>query len=557
MIAIAPSRVALIHYTLSDDDGEVIESSRGGDPMAYLHGAGELVPGLERALEGCEAGDRIEVVVPPEEGYGVRSGRPPQPVSRDTFEGVEPQPGMPLVIENDDGRRLQLWVSSVSDDSVMLTPDHPLAGVTLHFHVDVMEVREATEIEVEQGHAQSGDGRTPELPAMPTARMGLAELSGTILEQRYELGRILGAGGMGAVFEARHLRLDRIVAIKVLRPVFADKQEAIRRFLREAQAASKIRHRNVVELLDYGETAGGLVYSVMEYLVGQDLQQLLRVQPDQRLPWSQACGLLVQIANGLKAAHGCGVIHRDVKPANCFLTTEDGEPVVKLVDFGIAKLVDVEQTQQLTGAAQVLGTPSYIAPELARDNLPASPRSDVYSFGVLAYRMLTGRLPFVGDTVVAVLMAGCFNPVPSMRALVPDLPAEVEDFVLELLAKHPDDRPQDMLTVRRRLLELSQTTMGPEAISLRVSGPISLDSGSGDSLTRLRTTARSTERRSSGSHPSLARRLEVRAAPVVERSRSVRESGTGRTTRELVAARSGVRPADPPRPRGWPWVGVG
>ena len=307
----------------------------------------------------------------------------------------------------------------------------------------------------------------------------LAGLSGTVLEQRYELGRVLGSGGMGAVFEARHLRLDRPVAIKVLRPAYAAESEYIERFLREAKAASKIRHRNVVEILDYGEAAGGLVYSVMEFLVGQDLQQLLQAQPQGRLSWARAYGLLVQIASGLKAAHGQGVIHRDIKPANCFLTDEDGEPVVKLVDFGIARLEGSERGHTLTGTAQVLGTPSYIAPELVRTPQPASPQSDVYALGVLAYRMLAGGVPFVADTVFELLRVACFEPVPSLRARVPEVPVEVEGLVLQMLAKEPERRPADMLAVRQRLVALGRRTLGVQAVEIPGSSalPLSVDDG--------------------------------------------------------------------------------
>lgn len=309
----------------------------------------------------------------------------------------------------------------------------------------------------------------------PGTHPALAELSGTVLESRYQLGRILGAGGMGAVFEATHLRLDRLVAIKVLRPVFVGHDEFIKRFLREAKAASKIRHRNVVEILDFGEASGSLVYSVMEFLEGQDLEDLLRAQPDNRLPWSQTCNLLVQVASGLKAAHACGVIHRDIKPANCFLTHEDDEPVVKLVDFGIAKVEEADQSQQLTGTSQVLGTPNYIAPELVRTKRPASAQSDIYSLGVLAYRMLTGRLPFLGETVFEVLRRSCFDPVPPLRERAPDLPRAVETFVLTLLEKDPSNRPPDMLAVRDAFIELGRDTLAPREIAIPSSAALSLD----------------------------------------------------------------------------------
>lgn len=303
----------------------------------------------------------------------------------------------------------------------------------------------------------------------------LLALSGTILESRYELGRVLGAGGMGAVFEAKHLRLDRTVAIKVLRPAFADHDDYIRRFLREAKAASRIRHRNVVEILDFGETAGGLVYSVMELLHGRDLHELLEAQPGKRLAWPQACNLLVQVANGLKAAHAAGIVHRDIKPANCFLTTDDdGQPLIKLVDFGIAKVDDAEQSQKLTGTDQVLGTPTYMAPELMLTKSPASPSSDIYALGVLAYRMLAGRLPFSGATSIHVLHNACFEPVPSLRDYAPDVPLAVEALVLQTLAKTPDERPPDMQAVRDALLALARDTLGPEALEIPASSALLL-----------------------------------------------------------------------------------
>jgi FKBP-type peptidyl-prolyl cis-trans isomerase SlyD len=158
MTSITANKVATIHYILTDEAGETLDSSRDGDPMPYLHGAGNIVPGLETQLEGKAVGDKIKAVVAPEDGYGPKSGMPPQAVPKAAFEGVEPQPGMPLVVEDDEGNHMQLWVAAVAEDQVLITPDHPLAGVTLHFDVEIMEVRDATETELEHGHAHSGDG---------------------------------------------------------------------------------------------------------------------------------------------------------------------------------------------------------------------------------------------------------------------------------------------------------------------------------------------------------------------------------------------------------------
>jgi len=292
----------------------------------------------------------------------------------------------------------------------------------------------------------------------------IAALVGTLLGERYRLERVLGAGGMGAVFEGKDLRLERPVAIKVMQPSYAGDPEYVKRFLREARAASKIRHRNVVVVLDYGQAEGRLVYSVMELLAGQDLEEHLRGQPGQRMAWERACGLLMQIASGLRAAHGQGVIHRDIKPANCFLTAEDDEMVVKVVDFGIAKLGESQGTQQLTGTGNVLGTPSYTAPEMVLLGGPASPRSDVYSLGVVAYRMLTGRLPFTGKTAFEVMHHACIDPVPGMHEHEVDVPVAVEALVLEMLAKKPEERPADMGEVRQRLAALGREVGGVQAV---------------------------------------------------------------------------------------------
>lgn len=158
MHAIAAKKVALIHYTLTDDDGNELDTSRGSDPMPYLHGSDNIVPGLEAKLEGKKAGDKVEAVVAPEDGYGPSSGAEAQEVPRSAFEGANPEPGMPVSAEDEEGNHMQLWVLDVMDDKVTITPDHPLAGVTLHFDVEIMEVRDATENELEHGHAHPGDG---------------------------------------------------------------------------------------------------------------------------------------------------------------------------------------------------------------------------------------------------------------------------------------------------------------------------------------------------------------------------------------------------------------
>lgn len=160
MSVIGPDKVALIHYILTDDAGGTIDSSRDADPMPYLHGAGNIVPGLEQQLEGKTVGDRVKAVVEPEDGYGPKSGADPQSIPLDSFPDGAPSPGMPVSTEDEDGNPIQLWVVDINDTEVMITPDHPLAGVTLHFDVQVMEVRDATPSELEHGHPHPGDGHS-------------------------------------------------------------------------------------------------------------------------------------------------------------------------------------------------------------------------------------------------------------------------------------------------------------------------------------------------------------------------------------------------------------
>ncbi len=152
MSVVAAKCVVSIKYTLTNPEGETIDASEPGDPLRYLHGAGNIVPGLERELEGKKVGDELEVVVKPEDGYGEASGPGPQAIPREAFEGVEPQPGMSFVAEDDDGNQLQLWILDADDERVIVSPNHPLAGVTLHFAVKIEEIRDATEEEVSHGH---------------------------------------------------------------------------------------------------------------------------------------------------------------------------------------------------------------------------------------------------------------------------------------------------------------------------------------------------------------------------------------------------------------------
>ncbi|MEM9453252.1 MAG: protein kinase [Myxococcota bacterium] len=284
---------------------------------------------------------------------------------------------------------------------------------------------------------------------------GFPDLTGSLLEGRYRVGEALGVGGMGAVFKAEHVRLHRKVALKVMRPVYMQYRHHVARFLKEARAASQVKHPNVVEILDVGQTPNGTVYTVMELLEGEDLATLLRCEG--RLPWPRAYEILLQVVGAVEAAHEQGVIHRDVKPANCILIRGKNDTlVVKMVDFGIAKFHDtlLSDDDPLTKTGEVIGTPAYMAPELSLGR-PANARTDIYSVGVLAYQMLTGERPFSGATAVQMHLNQTTRPPIPPRRLEPSIPEGVQALILAALSVDPEDRPASMAQVGQSLRALA------------------------------------------------------------------------------------------------------
>jgi serine/threonine protein kinase len=283
------------------------------------------------------------------------------------------------------------------------------------------------------------------------------DLTNLLLDGRYRLTRLMGEGGMGQVYEGYHETLDRKVAVKVLLPRFAYEPKFRERFLREAKAASKVRHPNVVQILDFGDTPGGSVYFAMEFLEGRDLQTLLRQEG--RLAWPKARPLLLQIVSALAAAHESRIIHRDLKPANFFITEARGrQDLVKVLDFGIAKLAaatgpeESALAQSLTGTGEVFGTAKYMAPEQAY-GASDDPRVDIYSLGIVAYEMLTGQVPFTGVSVFDIVTRHVNEPPRPPRELVPDIPPAVEAIILRAIAKRPEDRFASMEVMEQALLE--------------------------------------------------------------------------------------------------------
>jgi serine/threonine protein kinase len=256
----------------------------------------------------------------------------------------------------------------------------------------------------------------------------------------YVIESKLGEGGMGAVYLARHLSIDQSIAIKVLHGRAAQRSELLQRFNREARAIAKLTHPNVIRVFIFGHTDDGLVYLAMEYVAGGSLRHLIEKQG--RLSELQAVYVLKQVLAAVAEAHELGIIHRDLKPDNILLTRYRGnDSFVKVVDFGIAKVnePDGRPQAQLTQAGVVYGTPEYLSPEQAQA-LPLDHRSDLYSLGVILWEMLTGQLPYTGDTAMSVLVQHAFDPPPNPeKSPVPISPC-LREVLGRALAKKPEER---------------------------------------------------------------------------------------------------------------------
>jgi serine/threonine-protein kinase len=287
------------------------------------------------------------------------------------------------------------------------------------------------------------------------------DLLGVVLDDKYRLDERLGEGGMGTVYRATHLLIERPVAVKVLNPRLVADETAKERFRREARAAGRLQHTNAVAVTDFGETRDGLAYLVMELLEGRQFREVLaRESP---LDPARAVSLMLQIAAAVEAAHEAGIIHRDLKPGNIFLVQRPDSPyIVKVLDFGIAKLATSDEAgaeysfnDTLTGTGVMIGTPRYMSPEQC-DGAQLSPASDVYSLGVILYEMLTGQTPFTGVSPLALALQHSSEIPRPPRELVPAIPPALEAVVLHALAKGADERPADAGEFRRELYAVAE-----------------------------------------------------------------------------------------------------
>jgi tRNA A-37 threonylcarbamoyl transferase component Bud32 len=273
-----------------------------------------------------------------------------------------------------------------------------------------------------------------------------AGLLGRVLADRYRVDKLLGRGGMGAVFRGHQLTLKRDVAIKVLHPELTRDDQIARRFEREARSTALLEHPNIVQVLESGATEDGFRYIVMQLLNGRELDAYMGTPMPPRL----AITRVLQVFKALEHAHKNGVVHRDLKPENVFVTTDDeGHEVLKLVDFGIAKLTsgDEESGEKMTKLGLVFGTPQYMSPEQAT-GLETDERTDLYSSGVMLYEMLAGHPPFQADDPIALIRMQVASAPPPLPA---DIPVPLQLFVVKLLAKQRDERFASASETRRAL----------------------------------------------------------------------------------------------------------
>jgi eukaryotic-like serine/threonine-protein kinase len=312
------------------------------------------------------------------------------------------------------------------------------------------------------------------------ADLQIDPLLGRVFEGKYRLDERLGGGGMGTVYRATHLLIDRAVALKVLSQRFVGDQTAQQRFRREARAAGRMQHPNAVTVTDFGATEDGYLYIVMELLEGRTLRDLLAHEAP--LDPARAVSMMLQACAAVGQAHDAGLIHRDLKPANIFIEQRPNLPaVVKVLDFGVAKFAVEEHEDDydtLTQVGAIIGTPRYMAPEQCSGAAQLTPAADVYSLGIILYEMLTGVVPFNGDTPLAIALKQVSEAPTPPHEVVSSVPAELEKVVLHALQKNPVYRPRNADELREELhataeelgFEHADSRHSPSLDDLRIAG---------------------------------------------------------------------------------------
>ncbi|HEY0469228.1 MAG TPA: serine/threonine-protein kinase, partial [Polyangiaceae bacterium] len=281
-----------------------------------------------------------------------------------------------------------------------------------------------------------------------------------VVAGKYRLTRLLGRGGMGAVWEGTHTSLGTRVAVKFIDAEYAESPEARGRFENEARAAARLRSKHVVEVYDHGVSDDGRPFIVMEFLQGEPLDK--RLDRLGRLPAKDTAQIVMQLCRALAKAHAANIVHRDLKPENVFLVWDDEErtDVVKVVDFGIAKFNDTSMSSSsATRTGSVLGTPHYMSPEQARGLRSVDSRSDLWSVAVIAYRCLVGALPFEGEAVGDLLVKLCTAPIPVPSQITSDVPPSFDAWLQKALTREPAQRFQTAAQLSESLAAVCGVTV--------------------------------------------------------------------------------------------------
>jgi serine/threonine-protein kinase len=293
---------------------------------------------------------------------------------------------------------------------------------------------------------------------------------GSTVAGKYRLERLIGRGGMGSVWAARHLQLDTLVAVKFIDSV-SDVGDARVRFEREARAAAQLRSPHVVQILDHGIDDDERPYIAMELLEGEDLGERLRRTP--KLSLQATATIVTQAAKALRRAHDGGVIHRDLKPGNIFLARFDDDEVVKLLDFGVAKLRynELAPGVQMTQTGVIFGSPSYMSPEQARGNRVIDHRTDLWSLAVIVFRCITGTKPFEAGSIGDLVIKLCIDPLPMPTRVAPELPAEMDRFFERAFARDPEQRFQSAAALALEFEAIVARSSATASAAAAVSAP--------------------------------------------------------------------------------------
>ncbi len=372
-----------------------------------------------------------------------------------------------------------------------------------------------------------------ELPATEPVEVS----SGVVIDQRYRVQRLIGRGGIGLVYLCHHEVLEKPVAMKVLRPEYADQPEVIERFVNEARAASAIKSKHIVNTLDIGSLPSGAPYFIMEHVDADTLASILQAR--HALPIAEAVEVVRQMADGLGAAHTAGIVHRDLKPENVFVGREsDGATLVKIFDFGVAKVTRARS--RLTHVGAIFGTPSYMSPEQARGQA-VDPRADIYALGIMLFEMLAGHLPFDGDDPLAVMAQHVDAPVPPLKTPAGEaVPPAVEAVVRRCLEKNRDDRYPSVAELLADLQDAEHAPSGPHPLPASEAHP--------DHDVHPDLLLRDSQL------PEIVVPLEeVAAAPVP--AVSPRPAAVSPRPAAVAHRAAAARPAASPEPsRTWPWL---